>query len=174
MYINTNPLIFTIMLTFDLNSILVYGNDFSLRGRSVRSLYSLQEKLNYIIYFATSDNSLNFNYCPSNSDYFAYRSELFHSLISDLRPSEFFVFKNLISFFEGKQFHSLESFVCYLRSQTEVLLSHIFSYRVSKTSFFKILLFVWAYFELRYYNPSFSLNFDSLPFSHPSSSSLPF
>lgn len=164
---------FTIMLTFDLNSISVCENDFNLRGRSARALDSLHLELNHIIYFAASADSLSFTYCPSNSQFFAHRSELFHSLLSDLRPSEFFIFKNLISFFEGKQLYSLGSFVSDLRSQTKVVLSHIFPYRVSKSSFFKILLFVWAYFELRYYNPSFSLNFDSLPFSN-SSSSLPF
>lgn len=164
---------FTIMLTFDLNSISVSGNDFKLRGRNARALDSLYLELNRIIYFVTLDDSLNFTYCPSNSHFFSCRSELFHSLLSDLRPSEFFIFKNLISFFEGKQLYSLGSFVSDLRSQTEVVLSHIFSYRVSKSSFFKILLFVWAYFNLRYYNPSFSLNFDSLPFSN-TSSSLPF
>lgn len=164
---------FTIMLTFDLNSISVYGNDFKLRGRSARALESLSLELNHIIYFVTSDDSLNFTYCPSNSQFFAHRSELFHSLLSDLCRSEFYIFKNLISFFEGKQLHSLGSFVSDLRSQTETVLSYIFYYRVSKSSFFKILLFVWAYFELRYYNPSFSLNFDSLSFSD-SSLSLPF
>lgn len=164
---------FTIMLTFDLNSISVSGNDFSLRGRNARVLYSLYLELNRIIYFVTLDDALSFTYCPSNSHFFSCRSELFHSLLSDLRPSEFVIFKNLISFFEGKQLYSLGSFVSDLRSQTEVVLSHIFSYRVPKSSFFKILLFVWAYFQLRYYNPSFSLNLDSLPFSN-SSSSLPF
>lgn len=163
---------FTIMLTFDLDSISVSGNDFSLRGRSARSLDSLYLELNRIIYFVTLDNSLGFTYCPSNSHFFAYRSELFHSLLSDLRPFEFVIFKNLISFFEGKQLYTLGSFVSYLRTQTEIVLSHIFSYRVSKSSFFKILLFVWAYFELRYYNPSFSLDLDSLPFRN--TSSLPF
>lgn len=161
------------MLTFDLNSISVYGNDFNLRGRSARALHSLLLELNHIVFFVVFDDSLNFTYCPSNPHFFAHRSKLFHSLLSDLRPSEFFIFKNLISFFEGKQLHDLESFVCDLRSQTKTVLSHIFFYRVSKSSFFKILLFVWAYFELRYYNPSFSLDFDSLPFSYPSSS-LPF
>lgn len=164
---------FIIMLTFDLNSISVRGNDFNLRGRSARVLDSLYLELNHIIYFATFDDSLNFTYCPSNSYFFDYRSELFHSLLSDLCPSEFVIFKNLISFFEGKELHSLGSFVSDLRSQTETVLSYLFHYRVSKSSFFKILLFVWAYFELRHYNPSFSLNLDSLPFSN-FPSSLPF
>lgn len=161
------------MLTFDLDSISVYGGDFSLRGRGARALYSLQEELNYIIYFATSENSLNFNYCPSNSDFFAYRSKLFHALLSDLRSSDFRMFKNLTSFFEGKHSYDIESFVRDLRSQPIAVLSHIFPYRVSKASFLKLLLFLWAYLQLSYYNSDFSLDYSSLPFSYPSSL-LPF